>query len=266
MRLSVRGKRALRRPLIILRHRGLRSADVLLVSYPRSGSNWVRFILFEALTGLTPEFGGLTYQMMPEVGDQTRASRLLPDGGRLVKSHETFVGRVEKAVYLVRDPRDIILSEHRAKRRLGDWSKEEIDDSFVRGFVDGGIDLFGTWDRHVSYWRASRIARENQLLLVRYEDLRADPWGRVGDIMTFLGVEASPEGIERAVQANSLEEMRKKEAAPPADTKLVGTTPDLAFVGQGRVEGWRGRLSTAHASLIAGRMGPVLESLGYPLD
>ena len=46
----------LRVPILWLRHRGFRSSDVFLGSYPRSGSTWLRFTLFEMLTGRTANF------------------------------------------------------------------------------------------------------------------------------------------------------------------------------------------------------------------
>src|SRR6266851_1462404 len=45
-----------RAPLIWIRHRGLNSSDVFLASYPKSGSTWLRFQLFEILTSLSAGF------------------------------------------------------------------------------------------------------------------------------------------------------------------------------------------------------------------
>ena len=40
---------AIRVPVIWYRHRGCTDADAFVASYPRSGSTWLRFLLFEVL-------------------------------------------------------------------------------------------------------------------------------------------------------------------------------------------------------------------------
>ena len=43
--LARRHRRHLRGPAVALRYRGLRSSDVLLAGYPRSGTTWLTFVL-----------------------------------------------------------------------------------------------------------------------------------------------------------------------------------------------------------------------------
>src|SRR5690349_7136880 len=43
-------KSRLRAPFVWLRHRGLDPQDTFVASYPRSGSTWLCFLLFEILT------------------------------------------------------------------------------------------------------------------------------------------------------------------------------------------------------------------------
>src|SRR5215472_10450025 len=91
----------LRAPLVSLRHRGLDARDVFFASYPRSGSTWLRFLLFETLSGQSSAFGKVN-DCIPDVGDHLKAPRLLPGGGRLIKTHEPYRNSYEKALYIVR--------------------------------------------------------------------------------------------------------------------------------------------------------------------
>ena len=52
--------RVLRRPVVALRHRGLLSEDAFIVSYPRSGTTWLRFLLCESIAGEAPAFGEIS--------------------------------------------------------------------------------------------------------------------------------------------------------------------------------------------------------------
>ena len=42
----------LRTPLIWWRHRGLEPSDMFFAAYPKSGTTWARFVLFEMLSGM----------------------------------------------------------------------------------------------------------------------------------------------------------------------------------------------------------------------
>jgi len=48
-----------RTPLVWIRHKSLRSSDVFLASYPRSGSTWLRFLPYDSLLGESSGFSHL---------------------------------------------------------------------------------------------------------------------------------------------------------------------------------------------------------------
>src|ERR1039458_1944252 len=98
-------------PIIWLRHCGLDSADVLLASYPRSGQNWTRFLLYELLTRTPADFDTLEY-VIPKIGAHGQAPALLPGCGRLIQTHEPWRKEYKRAIYLVRDVRDVLLSDY----------------------------------------------------------------------------------------------------------------------------------------------------------
>src|SRR5690242_17221396 len=110
-RLRYRGSQtALRVPLIWLRHRGFGPNDVFLASFPRSGNTWLRFVLGEVLTRESVEFENVN-RIIPEVGLQGKARAVLPGGGRLIKTHELYRQEYQRAIYVIRDVRDVLLSE-----------------------------------------------------------------------------------------------------------------------------------------------------------
>src|SRR5688572_26204499 len=78
-------KSPIRVPYNWLRHRRLRSADAFLASYPRSGSTWTRFLLFELLTGTPADFTPVI-RTIQYIGDHHDSPALLPGGGRLIKT------------------------------------------------------------------------------------------------------------------------------------------------------------------------------------
>src|ERR1017187_3695816 len=100
----------IRVPVVWARHRDITAEDVFVASYPRSGSTWLRFVLAEALTGQPSTFPSVN-RAIPQVGYHAQALRL-PAGGRFIKTHESYRRECRRAVCLVRDPRDTLLSEY----------------------------------------------------------------------------------------------------------------------------------------------------------
>jgi len=252
-------KTKLRTPLSWIRHMGLRPADIFFGSYPRSGSTWTRFVLYEILTGREASFEAVN-STLRGVQRLSHGIPLLPGGGRLVGSHEQYRGKYRRALYLVRDGRDVLLSEYAYLTSLGLYRKDF--DQFVAGFVGarGKVNGFGPWQRHANSWLDSPIAGTTSFLLVQYEALRRNPESSFQRICDFLGIRVNLDTIQRALTSNSISQMREKERRTPQLPSGKDT-----FVRSGSVEGWRGKLNQSQIELFEQHAGSVLTRLGYPL-
>jgi hypothetical protein len=251
---------ALRLPIIWYRHHGFRPEDVFFTSYPRSGTTWSRHVLFEILTGQKSGFRAVDATLCG-VGKHHLGKPVLPGGGRLISSHEQYRSwkHYHKAIYLVRDPRDIVLSEFVYLTNLEFFYGSQ--DKFVKHFLTTAVSGFGPWQHHVSSWLDSPLAATPNFLLVRFEELKRDPVVGFTRMANFLGVSPNAELIERAVANSSLEKMREKEQREPVKASVKGR-----FVGAGLAQGWRSKLSPAQVRLIEQYAGPALERLGYSLS
>jgi len=247
----------LRIPLEWVRHRGLRPTDVFFGSYPRSGRTWSRFVLHEILTGHESTFESVN-QALRGVYSLSHGIPVLPGGGRVVNTHESYRKEYKRAFCLVRDARDVVLSEYAFLKGLG-FVEGNLDE-FVARFLGVGpkINGYGVWPRHVASWLDSPIAGTPNFLLIRYEELRREPELWFGRIVDFLGVKVAKEKIKRAVEHNSLREMKEKERSQPQ-------IPSGDFVRTGAIQGWRGKLTDSQLELIEKHAGSVLVRLGYPL-
>jgi hypothetical protein len=248
----------LRAPLVWWRHRDLHAADMFFAAYPKSGTTWARFVLFEMLSGMASGFKA-TNQLMAGVGQHHNALRLLPGGGRLIASHEFYRRDYHRAIYMVRDCRDVLLSEFAFLSALEYYTKDL--DEFVKTFLFTCVSAYGPWHKNVTSWLDSPIAKNGNLLLVRYEDLRKDPVPWFGQMANFLGVKVDEEKIKLAVENNSIQAMRQKEDREPVRASIKGR-----FVRDGKVRGWVSKLTPAQVRLIEEHAGSTLLRLGYPLS
>lgn len=256
----VLSKTRLRTPLSWLRHTGLHPADIFFGSYPRSGSTWTRFVLYEILTGREATFEAVNSTLLG-VQRMNHGVPVFPGGGRLVGSHEQYRAKYRRALYLVRDGRDVLLSEYAYLTSLGLYRKDF--DQFLTGFLGahGRVNGFGPWQQHVNSWLDSPIAGTSNFLLMQYEKLRSNPEDSFQRISDFLGIQTNLDAIQRALANNSLSRMREKER----DTPQLPSGKD-AFVRSGSVQGWRGKLNQAQIDLFERHAGGVLTTLGYPLS
>ena len=111
-RLSAVGQRLLHRSAAD-RSVTVRRNDVFLVSYPRSGNTWLRFIISNLVEPLAPvDFITLEHRAPDIHINSDRAMQRLRDP-RFLKSHEYFDPRYRRVLYVVRDPRDIVPSYYR---------------------------------------------------------------------------------------------------------------------------------------------------------
>ncbi|MGZ8594593.1 MAG: sulfotransferase domain-containing protein [Actinomycetota bacterium] len=255
--------RIARRPFVWIRQRSLEPGDALLVSYPRSGTTWLRFLLAEALTGTSPGFDPAS-NPIAYLGDQRHASRILPDGGRVIYSHETVPVGDRNVIYIVRDPRAVALSELRwlERRRL---APADLD-GFIAAFTRGRSNPWGPWGAHVDAWLGSEAASHEHLRLARYEDLRSDTPAVLRDLVRFLGKDADDDRLEQAIANNTLDRMREKENRAPDEAFAKGVKRGVRFVKEGATQGWRDELSEEQRTAIERAFAAQMKRLGYDPD
>ena len=195
--------------------------------------------------------------------------RVLRRSRRVLKSHECFDPRYPRVVYVVRDPRDVAVSFYYYNLKVRDipegYSMDQFVDRFVAAKVVGYADLVGCWQDHVLSW--VRLRRGNLgFRLLRYEDLLADPVKELTNLAPFLGIDPTPERVERAVRLSSGSHMRsleKEQSQQWVSTK--GTRQDIPFVREAKSGGWRDKLSTTAIKVIEDAWGDTMKELGYEL-
>lgn len=247
------------------RNFGVYPDDTFIISYPRSGSTWTRFLVANlAHPEETVTFANLD-RILPATAVASRRQLKKASRPRILKSHNYYDHRYQRVVYVVRDPRDVVLSEYRFNLKGRGIEDGYPIERFVARFVNGEIGDYGSWKENVASWIATR-GDSSDFLLLRYEDMVTDTAREVAKVAAFLGINASPERIASAVEKSSADKMRameKKESETWVVTR--GRRKDIPFVGAATAGGWKSKLPEACVAQIESAWGPLMRWLGYEL-
>lgn len=236
--------------------------SVFLVSYPKSGNTWMRFLVANLLNPNDPTTFANVDNRFPAIEHVTERELSGSSAPEFLKSHESFDPRYGKVIYIMRDPRDVAVSYYhyliKVRRIQEDHPINGFLAPFIAGEYGGG---YGTWRENVGSWLGARQGDENFLCL-RYEDLLAAPSEKLLHVARFLGVEESEERLQRAIKLSSAERMReleKSEGYRPSRRSRV----DKPFVRVAESGQWETELPQKSAELIEKSWGELMRELGY---
>lgn len=246
----------------------VRPDDTFIVSYPRSGNTWTRFLIANLLFPAQQVSFTNIERLIPDAEAQSsRYLKRLP-GPRVIKSHEYFDHRYPKVLYIVRDPRDVVLSYYDFERKYRSIPDGFPIETYVQKFVQGKLTSasWGTWAENVGTWLAGRSGRSG-FLLVRYEDMLGDTVAELASIAKFFGIDADVERLRRAAEQSSASQMRELEQSQGKDwVSTKNRRTDIPFVGTAITGKWKSKLPETAVRTIEEAWGPLLLRLGYELS
>ena len=220
----------------------------VVVSHPKSGRTWLRFLLTHALDDT-------------EIVTLRDAAIAVPDADRppwplgVAVTHDpAWLDRAPAAVALLRDPGEILVSfwfhatQHRATDRF--------EGSFA-AFLDSELGMPALVDFLGGVVRAVAAPA-----IVTYDDLLSDPASTLARVVEICGRVADPARIAAAVDAGRFDVLQAVEAAQPINERFDAARPDRNRVRAGRADRGRSLLSDEERARLRDRIrdgvGPEL--------
>lgn len=212
-----------------------RPDDVFVATYPRSGTTWMQYLL-HLLVRPQLELRHINdacpwLERSLAVGSITPEALAELPSPRIFKTHllRQWLPRQGKFVVIVRDPADVAVSYYELHRAYLGY--RGTLDEFLARFEAGRVQ-YGSYWAHVGSWE--RHAGPDVLLL-RYEALRADPAAELRRVAAFAGLPCDAARIDAAVEGASLPRMKALEERFDHATSLLlerGVQP-RSFIGRG---------------------------------
>ncbi len=238
-------------------------AGLIIIGHPKSGNTWLK-VMLSRLYQVRYNLPASTTIGSDELARKNAAiPRLAATNGYY--SYEGVVGelldeqaadnplRHKPVVVLVRNPCDIAVSWFFQFTKRQSAAKQELINHFIEHPIDRHA--IAMWDfvresdiglpfliEYLNKWERNLAKLENGLL-VRYEDLRAEPAVWLKKITELMGESFSEEEIQQAVDFGSFDNLRKLESK--GFFRWGGLTlrdpgdPNSFKVGRGKVNGYR---------------------------
>lgn len=269
---------------------------VWLASYPKSGNTWVRFFLtayrhngkLDINNAADIGFTDLQYyphhlvspiplEKMDNYGIMAIRSAALahlvygptaPGNIYFVKTHSALAlyegfpviptKWTNRALYIVRDPRDMVLS-------YADFCGVSHEDA-VRQINAIGTTLtsektplfhvISSWSHNVNSWAQNT---EFRVGLVRYEDMVNEPEMAFTKVLEFLDWKIDPERFQAALKATTFDALQKAESENGFREKGHGDK----FFRKGKIGQWKTDLDPALVQKIEEAHGDTMRKFGY---
>lgn len=249
----------------------VRPTDIFLVGHPKSGNTWLAYMLAVATQGGDKDehvtMANLA-QFVPTVhGNDAKVGEHahLPDPRMFRNEWPDFPDLYPRTVYLVRDPRSVLVSYFH-HYRVTTQDEELSLDSFIELYLKHGCirhwePRLVRWDRQVADWR--RRAQSGSVLVVRYEDLYRDRQTVLRDVLNFCGIAAPTDAISTSIARGGFEEMRSSEERHGAEAYPQEPGERGWFVRRGRPDSWKDELPSISREAIERELHVSMEEMGY---
>lgn len=233
--------------------------DLVIASFPKSGNTWVRFFFANLLF---PEKRPITFMnvinYIPELSDDQSIilnTNLNHNPITVYKSHSLFTENYKNVIYLVRDGRDAYLSYFYYLHNRVSGIKS-LNDVLTKE------DLFPShWQEHCASWLHNR---HQNLLVIRYEDLRYNCYPQFKKMVEFLNLPYSDMEIYEAANQCNFNTMSKLEdqfGRPFLNQNEIRLANK--FMRKGIVGDWRSHYNLKEKELFNRRNVSMLIELGY---
>jgi estrone sulfotransferase len=234
--------------------------DLFIVSYPKSGNTWLRFIVAYLKQGLEKE---IQMSELEQIVPDVYVSKGIINSrrtDRIIKTHAPFFKYYPKMIYIYRDYRDVLVSYYHYRTGVGEF-KGTFSEFLRSEFIIGH---FGSWSNHIEQAFKTKKERPGNVLILKYEDQLLNFVGSAKAINAFCN-------FNRVDDYTTLEKLTRFETLKKNELDHGSAFMELSqahFFREGKYGNWRSCFSSGDLDFIYGQENVVntLKKLGYTID
>ena len=175
------------------------------------------------------------------------------------------------AIYVVRDPRNLInsfvnhyqIDKKAAKNFI--TSKASATGGTAGSKQNNVFTILGSWNDHYKSWKKIN----NNLLIIKYENLILNPYEEIHRIIRFLekfiNFNYDDNKIKNIIESTSFQKMKKMELEKGFDEAISNeeTSNKINFFNLGSENKWQKYLNDDEVNYITNKLSAEMKELGY---
>ncbi|XP_061912309.1 sulfotransferase 2B1-like isoform X1 [Entelurus aequoreus] len=231
-----------------------RPDDILVVTYPKSGTTWMQEIVPLIVSGGDPASVETlhNWDRVPWLEEARSCSLNLDDrpSPRMFTTHfhhnmmpPSFFEVRPKVIYVMRNPKDVFTSTFHYHGMASFLVDPGPQSEFLHKFLKGEV-MFGSWFEHIKSW----LNDKERVFYISYEEMRKDLKDSVARIAQFLEKSLDNDVIEKIAERCMFENMKKNNMSNySAVPREIMDNTKTEFLRKGIAGDWKNQLTAAEA-------------------
>tara|TARA_Y100001970_G_C13996882_1_gene731223 strand:- start:152 stop:907 length:756 start_codon:yes stop_codon:yes gene_type:complete len=193
-----------------------------------------------------------------------------------LKTHNAFGGLVNSpftnkdntlgAIYLVRDPRDVLVSYSRHLELSINETIELVLEEDHKGWLneykkDVIGEIRGSWAQNYNSWKNFNLTER---IIIKYEDLISDPFNTFSNVIEYLnkltGIDINEKKIKKCIEITDFNKLKNLERKSGFKENYNKKEP---FFNKGKSNQWRNILDKKIISKIEEKFNREMQELKY---
>ena len=175
------------------------------------------------------------------------------------------------AIYLVRDPRDVLISYAKHMNQSLNETLDLVLEDDSKGYLneekkDVIGEMRGSWSQHYNSWKFSNIKDK---IIIKYEDLVNDPYNTFYKVINYISylfnknsssLEINDGKIRKCLEISDFKNLQNLEKKSGFDENIKS---DELFFNKGQVKQWQKKLSDKILYKIEKKFKKEMKELNY---
>ncbi|XP_053567757.1 sulfotransferase 6B1 [Bombina bombina] len=225
-----------------------REDDLLVVTYPKCGSNWTLQLLGHMVKCVYNKEIQPTSQRRIEFGAPDKFQKLKEESSpRILSTHllydnipKTFFAKKVKILMVSRNPKDTAVSLFHFYNNNPVLPKCSSWDTFFQDFMTGKV-IWGSYFDHALEW--NKHIDDERILIVTFEEMKKDLEAAVKKISNFYGFNLTEEQIQQITEKGTFKSMKEKSKETHGEIGNI-------FFRKGDVGDWKNHFSEAQSQEV----------------
>ncbi len=271
--------------------------NIFLASYPKSGNTWLRAIILSALQQKNiinikdlskirllsdkmnfTSFKNKIYEKKGLIDYDWMSKNIILCQKKLNENtkynfffkthsvrHKSFTNETVNAgfIYIVRDPRDIVVSlSNFLGINLDEAINQVVFNKQLMTNANGARELVSNWELNIKSWLEYKSV---PCLFIRYEDLLIKPNNIILKIIAFINIITNKnilnnkQNIDKIIKNTSFKTLQLQEISNGFDE----ASKHSKFFRSGTLNQWKGILSNTQVQIIDNNLQPLMKYFNY---